>query len=109
MALIESIEATYRTGPVPEHHQLVGEARKKSAEDIWKAERGFAAGALIFGWLVKVSDSFSLVGENRQQGAEATARGHGRHRGRWTAHLAVCLVLPLDGFMSEPVACLKGI
>lgn len=58
MDLIEKIEADYRT---PEemaklhHDRLTGEERKLSAERIWAEERGFSAGVLTVGWLVKVS------------------------------------------------------
>ena len=66
MSLIESLEAQYRT---PEqmkqlHHadydvnspegMKQAQLRRESAERIWRSERGFAAGVLIAGWLVKV-------------------------------------------------------
>ncbi|KAN0063920.1 hypothetical protein ACQY0O_003526 [Thecaphora frezii] len=62
MDLIESIEGQYST---PEqiaklhHDKLTGDARKASAEAIWAEERGFAAGVLVIGWLIKIY--FALV------------------------------------------------
>lgn len=32
------------------------EERKAAAEDIWRQERGFAAGVIIAGWVLKVGD-----------------------------------------------------
>jgi len=56
MELIESIEKQYEVpGSVKHHIPLEGEARKLSAEKVWKEEKDFAAGLIIGGWFIKVS------------------------------------------------------
>ncbi|WFD20240.1 hypothetical protein MCAP1_002484 [Malassezia caprae] len=71
MSLIESLEAQYRT---PEEMALLrhkdvdvstpagaAEAamRVQQANETWRSERGFAAGVLVMGWLIKIY--FALV------------------------------------------------
>lgn len=73
MSLIESLESHYRT---PEQmaqlrHSTINtdtpegaaEAalRTQRARQIWHAERGFAAGVLILGWLIKVRTAWQLT------------------------------------------------
>lgn len=56
MELIENIENSYEVpGSVKHHVPLEGEARKLSAEKVWSEEKDFAAGLIIAGWFVKVS------------------------------------------------------
>lgn len=79
MSLIESLEAQYRTPEemamyrhkdldpnTPEGARQVAQ-RRESAQQIWKSERGFAAGVLVFGWVIKVR-------ADRARGVRLTSR-----------------------------------
>jgi len=54
MGLIERIESQYETGKNVHHQPLEGQARIDAAQSVWKGERGFSAGVLSLGWLIKV-------------------------------------------------------
>lgn len=73
MALIESLEAQYRT---PEEmatlrHKDIdintpeglaeSASRTQQAHETWESERGFAAGVLVAGWLIKVCGLFRAL------------------------------------------------
>ena len=56
MELIEHLEEEYEIpGKVQHHAPLTGDARIQGANQVWSEERGFAAGVLLAGWMLKVS------------------------------------------------------
>ncbi|KAK0545305.1 hypothetical protein OC846_001165 [Tilletia horrida] len=55
MDLIENIEKQYELPGKVEHHvPLEGDARKESAQKVWRDERTFATFVLVVGWLLKI-------------------------------------------------------